>query len=141
MKKIMTIANDRMVQTASAATACNTITPWCSLSRLKFTMPSTRMTSGVLTITAKNKTKNIWPRVSVTCLGNVFGPPLAADKTHRAGRRDKFRIVDEVTRLFFQHHAGDELDDFRSRCAVSNNIAQRVFDSREQASTNLAICR
>jgi len=35
--------NDRIVQIASAATACNMIAPWRSLSRTKFTMLSTRI--------------------------------------------------------------------------------------------------
>ncbi|MDX6305542.1 MAG: hypothetical protein QOI77_2511 [Blastocatellia bacterium] len=48
-----------IVQTASAATACNMIEPWRSLSRVKFTMPSTRITSGVITITAKKKNTDI----------------------------------------------------------------------------------
>jgi hypothetical protein len=35
------------------------IAPWRSLSRVKFTMPSTRITSGVITITAKKKNTDI----------------------------------------------------------------------------------
>ena len=119
----MTITNDRMAQMASAATACRIITPCRSLSRLKFTIPSTRMTSGVITITAKNKTNNIWPRMSVNCPGNVFRSPLTTNEAHRARGRNTFRIVDVVTRFFLQYHATDEVDDFRSRRAVSNDVS------------------
>src|SRR5689334_25433390 len=35
-----------------------------------------------------------------------------ANEAHRARRRDKSRIVDEVTRFLFHYHAFYEIDDF-----------------------------
>src|SRR6266550_2837878 len=49
------------------------------------------------------------------------------------------RIVDVVTGLFLQHHAHNEVDDFRSRSAVANDVTQRMLHGREKAGANLTV--
>ena len=49
---------------------------------------------------------------------------LPANKTHRARRRDKLRLVDVVARFFLHHDDFDKLDDFCARSAVADHVAQ-----------------
>jgi hypothetical protein len=81
MKKIVTMANVRMAQIASAPNAWKTLFTWPRLSRRKFTMPSTTITKGVITTAAKKTTRSTWPRISLSCLDIEFlySP---TDKTH-----------------------------------------------------------
>src|SRR5690348_10247188 len=62
------------------------------------------------------------------------------NKTHRPRWLDKFAVVYVVAGFFFENYVSDEIDNFFAACAGADDVAEIVFDGREQAGTDLAVC-